>query len=171
MRGTCMKIIFFNLLLILLTASIVAQEQTNIEQGRPSELKGLTKIFIFAGADKENRERIENQIKKDLPEIKILDSGESAEVALIFGGGKTTEATGPTAKRPSRVYTEGMTSITSVKRDYGVGRVILLLNKERKSLRLLLQTISTKDIIGEDKPAVRFAKDFIKAYKKANGIK
>lgn len=40
-----------------------------------------------------------------------------------------------------------------------------------KKLRVLMSFESTKDKAGEKKPAAKFAKEFIKEYKKANELK
>lgn len=84
-----MKLIstFFAILLLLSTAAL-AQEGIS-EYGKPDELKGVTKIFIFTGSDTYSREQIIKEIdrrqkKGDIQDLKIVDRAEDAEILLSF---------------------------------------------------------------------------------------
>src|SRR5688572_13493517 len=81
-----MKIITSILLFIYFSIVCFSQQaELIIEYGNKSELKGITKIFIFTGPQLEARENIVKQIKKELPELIIAENVNGAEIALVFG--------------------------------------------------------------------------------------
>src|SRR5438128_1520567 len=76
----------FSTVLLLSTAPFA---QNISEYGKPDELKGVTKIFIFTGSDTYSREQIIKEIdhrqkKGSMLDLKIVDRAEDADVLLTF---------------------------------------------------------------------------------------
>jgi hypothetical protein len=87
-KGESMKLtaITFATVLALSTAAFA---QNISEYGKADELKGVTKIFIFTGSDTYSRDQIikaiEHQQKKgSMPDLKLVDRAEDADVLLTF---------------------------------------------------------------------------------------
>lgn len=70
----------FILLTLFILLSAVAFHAQNFERGKPSGLKGLTKLYINVGEDIERRSLIITEIEKaKIPGLVIVDSREKAE--------------------------------------------------------------------------------------------
>jgi hypothetical protein len=155
------KLLIFSI--ILLTFSICkAQGQMKIEYGKPAELKGLTKIFVDTEGDTEERERIFKQFEKDgLKDITLLDSADGAEIILLFKGGKFEKTEG--------YVVNGNGDMDTKLRSKGKG--IAYLPKSANTMRVILSVEDTKENALDKKPSIKFAREFIKVYKEANGLK
>ncbi|MDQ4123670.1 MAG: hypothetical protein M3209_19700 [Acidobacteriota bacterium] len=139
-------------LLFLLFAFVlcVPAQQQSIEYGQPSELRGVTKIFVDTGVNVEQRDQIAKQIKKRLTNLEIVSRPEESDFHLRF-----------TAKNES---------------DEVTGTLVKIINKNRvrilfsfKSFPVFQTPVSTADFeMRYAKPTV-FAVQFVKLYKKANG--
>lgn len=146
------KIILVTLFLLGLSLLTSAQEY---EYGKSIELKGLTKVFIDTELDAENRNRILEVIEKaKLENLTVVESSADAEVIIMFRGDSENVRIGR----------------ANHKRAIGKG-VVATKSADGKKLRVLLSFESTQDKAGEKKPAAKFAKEFIKEYKMANGLK
>lgn len=137
------------LLLLLCLCPIHAQD---IEYGKPSELKGITKVFIDTNGDIKNRERIIKEIEKAKLNLTLLDSAEGAEIIIEFIGDKRD------------IYAKGSG------RPINVGKGMVFIPKGNK-IRALLSFEGQERKIWDDKPATNLGKMFVKEYKRANGIK
>jgi Mrp family chromosome partitioning ATPase len=137
---------------ILLATFVHAQQQPTVEYGKPEELKGVTKIFVDTGTDLKARESIVTEIGKKLPALVVTESAEGAEVVLVFSQKEEPDFVNGTTTSPIIV---------------GEGRVVR--NVAENRIRVLLSYNTKKRNIFQDKPAVKFAREFIKAYLKANG--
>ncbi len=78
-----MKLIAFAFAAVLFL-STAAFTQDISEYGKPDELKGVTKIFIFTGSDTYSREQIIKEIehrqkKGSMVDLKIVDRGEDVQ--------------------------------------------------------------------------------------------
>lgn len=73
-------------LTLIVTLPVLAQDET-IEYGEPRELRGVTKIFVDAGADARRRDSIARELKKKLPDLIVVSRPEEAEVHLRYPGG------------------------------------------------------------------------------------
>ena len=156
------KAILLSLLCVLTAFSAKAQNAPKTEYGRPAELKGVTKIFIDTDGDTEERERMLTEFDKaKIPNLKILDSSDGAEVILYFNASKVAYNAG--------VVNNGSGSMNTQYRSAGKG--IAFIPKGADTIRVLLSTQSVKNWAWNAKPSVKFARDFIEAYKEANGIK
>lgn len=155
-----MKLLLF-FILIAFTPSLFAQD---VEYGKPEELKGLTKIFINVGTDLKAHAMIVKEIEKaKLPNVKIMDSADEAEILIFFKSG-TTEGT-TTANT-----NEGTTVLNTQTLRTGTASVFIA-GKDPKKARLIMSFEATQKGLLLDKPAEKFGKQFVKEYKKANGIK
>jgi hypothetical protein len=149
------KILFVLLLLAAFSASVFSQEYEN---GKPSDLKGLTKIFINTGTNLKDRQRIIEQIEKAKLEVTFLDTDDGAEIVMFFQGKTVVEGV------PTGPY--GMT-ITRVRLDTGSGMVFV---QGKTKPRLVLSVTNSQQSKLEKRPVTKFVKEFIKEWKKANGI-
>ncbi|HEY8459815.1 MAG TPA: hypothetical protein VIM99_05505, partial [Blastocatellia bacterium] len=69
-------------LLILILAPFVPAQTPVIESGQPEELRGVTKVFV--GLDAEQREVVVREIKKQLPDLEIVERPEESNIHLRF---------------------------------------------------------------------------------------
>ena len=154
--------------LILLSAAFLQAQ--NFERGKSDELKGLTKLYINVGADIERRNLIVNEIEKaKIPGLTIVDSREKAEIVMRFGG-KETEAL-------QDITTNEITgtdwTITTVEwRTVRSGQgLVFIASEDKKRPRIVMTFREVQDGAFEKRPAIMFARKFVKAYKEANGLK
>jgi hypothetical protein len=150
--------ILFCLLFALTTYS------QNYEYGKPAELKGLTKLFIDTGTNVENHSRIVAELEKSLPKLEILDSMDNSQIVLVFLSGSVS---GTIATTTQDYYGTKSTTILPVTRKTGAG-LVLIQAKTKDRARLLLSKDYIQKGLFFEKIAIKFAKEFIKAYKKAN---
>ena len=127
--------------------SAFAQEY---EYGSPSELKGLKKVFIDTRADLKNRERIVRELAESKLGFEIVAESKEAEILLVFES--------------------DFAIVDHKKRSAGKGFVFIQ-GKTSERLRVVMNFEAVKDLAVEKKPAAKFAARFVKAYKKANGLK
>ncbi|MEQ1762850.1 MAG: hypothetical protein ABL984_06890 [Pyrinomonadaceae bacterium] len=146
------KFILTILALLIFASAIAAQD---FEYGTTAELKGLTKVHIDVGPDVDNFERIKKVIEKaKLDDLTIVANRDDADFAIFFRGAR------------EQVLVGRATHLKAVGKGY-----VVMPSVDGKRGRILMNFESMQDKIGEDKPATRLAKDFVKAYKKANDIK
>jgi len=161
-----MKLISISFATVLLLSTVTFAQDGISEYGKPTELKGVTKIFIFTGSDTYSREQIMKEIdhrqkKGNVQDLKIVDRAEEAEVILSFSEKGESYFRG--------VTTTGSTSTAQYGYDRtGVGMVLKPLPND-KGIRLLMSVTAEKWRRGQDGPATKFALAFIKAYMAANG--
>jgi hypothetical protein len=139
--------------LLVLTFALPASAQTPvIEYGRPDELRGVTKVFV--GLDDQQREVVVREIKKQLPGLEIVSRPEESDIHLRFFLKES---------RDGRIE--------------GVGIVVKLIDANRARalcsfkdhLPPMYERHSVKSFGVERIMPLRFAREFVKAYKKANG--
>ncbi len=70
--------------LLALPTSVLAQGVGVVEYGEASELKGVTRIFIYTADDLESRNNIMDIIRKNRPEIVVTEQAAEAQVILLF---------------------------------------------------------------------------------------
>src|SRR5262247_887172 len=140
------------LLLLVLIFALHALAQTPvIEHGQPDELRGVTKVFV--GIDAEQREVVVREIKKQLPDLEIVSRPDESDIHLLFFLKEARDG-----------------------RTEGVGTVVKLIDANRAralysfedSLSPLYEQHSIKNYGIERTMPLRFAREFVKAYKKAN---
>ena len=160
--------------LLCCAAFVVAQQPApaalQIEYGSPAELKGVKKIFIDTGMDMKNRERMLKEFSKaKLADLVLLDSPEGAEVLLLFNADRNTYFAGMTTNpSPGAGWPSTSTPRYSTT-DTGVG--IVVIPKGENRARLLMQVEKSAYYRWDKWPSVSFVREFVKEYRKANGIK
>jgi hypothetical protein len=145
------KIGCLSLLILTFTLSALAQTPV-IESGQPDELHGVTKVFV--GFDVRQREVVVREIKKQLPNLEIVSSPEESDIHLRFFLNET---------RDGRIE--------------GVGTVVKLIDANHArtlcsftdDLPSIYTQNSVKNYGIEYTMPLKFAREFVKAYKKANG--
>jgi len=139
--------------------------QKDFEYGKQAELKGLTKIFVDTGTDLKNRERITGEIEKaKLPDVEMTESADAAQIILLFRGETEEVVTGATTN------TYGTTMVNRANLANGSG-IVFIEGKNKNKPRLILSISNSQQTKLEKKPSVKFAKEFVKAYKEANNLK
>jgi len=139
-------------LLILTFALPVLAQTPVIENGQPDELRGVTKVFV--GLEAQQREVVVREIKKQLPDLEIVSRPEESDIHLLLSLKET---------RDGRIE--------------GVGTVVKLIDANharalysfKDDLPPIYEQHSIKSYGIERIMPLRFAREFVKAYKKANG--
>jgi hypothetical protein len=156
-------------LLLLISLPASAQEPV-VEYGAPAELRSVSKIFIDTGMDIRQREQIIKEIRKTLPGLTVVSRPEDSDIHLRFM--LTDKNTGHNAVYPypypppaSGGVAVGIPGIDITWRE-GVGTVLRRVGAGR--VRVLLSFRDARGNRFERKPSTNFAREFVKAYKKAN---
>lgn len=147
-------------LLLCVILAIGSLGPQSYSYGKPSDLKSLKKVFVDTGGDVINRERILKEIRNAKLELQLLDSEEGAEVILVFAGGKEQITVGSVSN--------GTGSVSTRRVNVGEGKVFIL--RDNKML-VVMSYEGEERKIWEKKPGTNFGRAFVKAYKKANGLK
>jgi hypothetical protein len=140
-----------SLLILTLALPVLAQTPV-IEDGQPDELRGVTKVFV--GLDAQQREVVVKEIKKQLPDLEIVSRPEESDIHLLLSLKET---------RDGRIE--------------GVGTVVKLIDANharalcsfKDELSPIYEQHSSKSYGIDRVMPLRFAREFVKAYKKANG--
>lgn len=155
------------LLILMLCLCPVALSQDS-SSGRPSDLKGLKKVYVDAGADPKSRRRIVKELSRPGLGLTLLDTPEGAEIILDFGG-RTED------------HVEKLTLYVGYPQQFdtvqihkqiliGRGRVFVVKDGERRGV-MSFGDMKNAGAFWERAPATNFGRAFRKLYKKANGIK
>jgi hypothetical protein len=140
-------------LLVLTFASPVLAQAPIIESGQPDELRGVTKVFVDISVDAQQREVVVKEIKKQLPDLEIVSRPEESDIHLRFW-----------LKEARDGRTEGFGTV--VKRiDANRERALCSFQDD---LPPIYAQHSVKNHGIEYIMPLRFAREFVKAYKKAN---
>jgi hypothetical protein len=139
-------------LLVLTLALPVFTQTPVIEYGQPDELRGVTKVFV--GLDAQQREVVVKEIKRQLPGLEIVSRPGESDIHLLFSLKET---------RDGRVE--------------GLGTVVKLIDANharalysfKDNLSPIYEQHSIKSYGIDRLMPLRFAREFVKAYKKANG--
>jgi hypothetical protein len=151
MNKSFRKMVWQSLLIVTFALPVMAQTPV-IEYGQPDELRGVTKVFV--GIDAEQREVVVREIKKQLPDLEIVSRPEESDIHLLLSLKET---------RDGRIE--------------GVGTVVKLIDANharalysfKDDLSPIYEQHSLKGFGVERVMPLRFAREFVKAYKKANG--
>lgn len=141
-------------LMVLMFALPVLAQTPIIEYGQTDELRGVTKVFVDTGLDYQQRGVVVKEIKKQLPDLEIVSSPGESDIHLRFF---------------LKERRDGRTE--------GIGTVIKLIDAKRarallsfkEDLSPIYERNSIKSYGIEHIMPLKFAKEFVKAYKKANG--
>ena len=141
------------------------------EFGTADELKGVSKFYVDAGGDREAREEITGEVLRLLPSLEIVDRREQAECVLLFYSyGRTDPQRLSPTKHPfdPTPPNTGTGYNAPLKVTVGRGWVIRPLAADRQ--RVLWYYEDTKFSAVERRPTINFARNFVSAYKNANGL-
>jgi hypothetical protein len=158
------RLTIFPFLLLLVCASVARAQ--DFDYGTPDDLKGVTKVFVYTGTDLDARENIMKEITKKLPQITLTGNADEAEAVLQYGSVADKYFAG--MHSTSDGY--GTTS-TSQYRKVQVGSGVVLKKGENNRMRLVLNFNDEQKSRFERRPSTNFARKFIDAYQKANGLK
>jgi hypothetical protein len=205
-----MRIMRFCIVLIIpyfFQIAFAQQADIVFEYGSADELKGVSKIYVYTGAEFEVRNDIVKNIQERLDSVLITDHAEDAEVILLYGSSSNTYFSGIETK--GKTITSG--SVQGQSQDIGdvavgqgryssqsetqsrstpeyttitTGNGLVIKPLKDSRVRVLMEFKGSKGTsstdgpgmvllrsIFEKKPSTNFAKDFVKAYKKASGEK
>ena len=146
------KMGWLSLLILTFASPVLAQSQI-IEYGQPDELRGVKKVFVDTSLDAQQRGVIVREIKKQLPDLEVVSRPEESDIHLRFFLKEARDG-----------------------RTEGVGTVVKLIDANRAralysfedNLSPLYEQHSIKNYGIERTMPLRFAREFVKAYKKAN---
>ncbi len=155
--------------LLIFAFALIAQSQNQeIEYGKPSELKGLTKIYIETMGNVADAERMTDRITKaKIPNLVIVENIKAAEMVLTFGGEGISRETGAIVNRVGNAL---YADTTRIKLFAGEGRVFVS-SEDGKHTRLILRVQNEQETKLEKRPVTKFVNEFLKVYKKANDLK
>jgi hypothetical protein len=163
--------------------------EVSIGYGGVDELKGVKSVYIYTGSDLDARKNIINEIAEKLPGLKLAPDLESSDAVLIYGSGSEVILTGArtivqkgstttnttvypganTARTTIGPLTDTATTTPLYRRiSYGAGNVLKVIGDGK--YRLLMAFGDTRSTVFERRPSTNFAREFIKAYRKANGL-
>ena len=139
-------------LLVMTFALPVLAQTPVIESGQPDELRGVTKVFL--DIDAQQRDAVVKEIKKQLPNLEIVSHPEESDIHLRFSLKEM---------RDGRIE--------------GVGTVVKLIDANharalynfKGDLSPIYEQHSIKNYGIERVLPLTFAREFVRAYKKANG--
>ncbi len=137
--------------------------QVNYEYGKVSDLKNLKKVFVDTGSSVKDRENLIKEIENAKLDLEFVGKLDEAEMILSFRGDKIEVVNGA-------VVIGNNVGVAREKQLVGKGMVFLPTNKP-DTIRVILNFESQRDKYFEKKPFVKFAREFIKAYREANGLK
>lgn len=147
----------------LLFAISVAAQQPKLQPGSASELKGVTRIHVAADTESARKNIVES-IRRSLPQLTVTDKADEAEVWLVF---RTNRRAFPRTNSESGLATTRSMDATSAEYELVVsGQVIKPISKE--SALLVIEFKDATTLVFDDSFSKRFARTFIKSYKRAN---
>jgi hypothetical protein len=151
MNKSIIKISWLSLLILTFTLPVLAQTPV-IETGQEEELRGVTKVFV--GLDPQQREVVVKEIKKQLPNLEIVSRPEESDIHLLFFLKETRDG--------------GIESMGTVVKLIDVNRARALYSFKDDLPPIYAQhSIKSRGI--EYTMPLKFAREFVKAYRKANG--
>lgn len=183
MKSKLILMTLIGLALVLFARRVECQE---FEYGSPSDLRGVTRIFIATGDDLESQQNIAKHVLEDVPTLTLCDGPESAQVILFFGrgldsqllgiystdrrtGSATIIAGGGTGWVSGQSQREGFSIPMYQTTEEGFGRVVKIQPNRRPRLVLEFKGKKIKGTIWK-RPSSKFASAFVKAFRKANDL-
>ena len=144
---------YFSLVLFIFTSSFASAQ--DYEYGSVNDLKGVTRYWVDTEGSVKARERIISKIKKALPMLELDEEMKASQIRLTFKFGEA----------PIALQLNGAGAA-------GIGMVWMdAKGKDKTRPRLIFDFQDVETTRLDRSPEVNFAREFIKAYKKANGLK
>ena len=140
---------------------------SEFEFGKPSDLKGLTKVYVQTMGDLKENERIVTRINKaKVPNLENVEDIEDAEIVLVFGGSTFHSVVGVS----SNTYGNSTnSSVASANLLQGEGKVFVA-GRDNDKPKLIMRVQNEQEDKAEKRPVTKFVEEFIKVYKKINGL-
>lgn len=154
-------------MMALLLLCLFLFPQSRVEYGDPSELKGVTKVFVDTGFSKNDRDRIVKELEKQkakLGKLEVVSTEAEAEVTLSFVARTDKTFVGMSTSRVPNTNT----SVSSPAYNDEIAGLGYVYKPAGDGIRILIEMKDSKSTIWERHPATNFARAFIKAYIKAN---
>ncbi len=146
------------------------QDADRPRYGTPSDLHGLTRLYIDTGTDTRARDRIVRELRASGIALQLVQDASEAQMLLEFGatvehrvGGWVTNSRRDKDKRGEN----SVTTATDQKIQNGVGAVYVV----REGRLLVVDSFADeKRSFLERDPATNFARAFLRLYRGANGL-
>jgi hypothetical protein len=140
------------------------------QYGSPSDMRGLTRLFVDTGTDVRARERIVRELRGAGVALQLVEDASNAEMLLEFGatvehrtGGWVTNTQRSKDKRRGT----SVTTTTEQKIQNGMGTMYVV----RDGRLIVVQSFADeKRSFLERDPATNFARAFLRLYREANGL-
>lgn len=156
-----MRKVYLSLFLITLAAAATLSQQLSVDQGKPDELKGVTKVYLSA-ANNSAHQSIIKEIKKSLPGLTFTDRPEEAEVWLVFDLGQSKVSNA----EPASGLTSSSVPVSQRYELIATGSIVKPIAKNQ--VRKLMDFKDSSEPALAAKLSRNFARDFVKLYRKAN---
>lgn len=144
-----------------------------VEEGSAYELRGVKKIYVDAGGNREEQANITGEILERLPDLQFVDTPGESEVVLSF---KVSDRKGIDTVEPHQPFGPPKQPFEKPKGTYNVplehslgeGTVVKRLSPTKQRLLMKFEVIRDNPL--QRRPSTNFARAFVKAYKMANGL-
>jgi len=153
---------------VIVFSAAKTQEMDRPRYGRPSDLRGLTRLFVDTGTDVRARDRIVRELRGSGIALQLVDDMRDAQMLLEFGvtverrvGGWVTN----TRRDKDKKGEKSTTTTTEQKIENGAGTVSVVRDGR---LVLVESFVDEKRIFLERDPATNFARAFLRLYRGAN---
>jgi len=172
-----LSLLSFILFAIITTWAVNAQERSVSSSGTKTELNGVERISIDTGKDSKSRDRIIKEIRRQLPNLAIVSTGEEGDVTLTYRNEYLQIAESRQTEQPRRAFDpkekyyqpvtfreETVEQPVPIKTGAGY---VMKINDNSGRLLLNFQSERLSNKLDRD-PALTFAQAFVKAYREAN---
>lgn len=149
---------------LLVAGSSVAAQQRPIEYGRPKELAGVHRIYIYTGSRLEDQQEIADKLQEKIPGLEIVARPTDAEVIVEFGSSSSVETIGAWAAYGEHsAYAQKVRETT----DYGSGWIYRITPEGHLRLLLHFEGSKRRGTIWK-KPRSKFINAVVDAFEEAN---
>ena len=146
------------------------QDVDRPQYGMPSDLHGLTRLFVDTATDVRVRDRILRELRESGVALQLVENARDAEMLLEFGatvehrvGGWVTNTRRDKDKRGGN----SVTTTTDQKIQNGTGTVYVV--RDGRLLPVESFADEKRSFLERD-PATNFARAFLRVYRGANGL-
>jgi len=126
--------------------------------GNVDELRGRTRISVDTRGDSELRQKIVDRIRKELPQIAVVENFAEAEIMISFRGDTHEISGGYEVTKDSVEVSSGRGQVSVPGGSADAPRPTIIIDYK-----------NTQESRFEKHPWKKFVSKFIEAYKKANG--
>lgn len=151
---------FFTILVFGLSLNLNAQEKNqDFEYGKFEDLKGLKSVYIDTNGNIKDRNEIIEEFEKANLGLTVVDERETAEIIINFESSASNQAVSQTIQNPSDPKFS-VNVVSRVKLVTGEAMVTIK-GKSPNKTRVVMNFNG-----GRRNPAEKFAKEFVKLYRK-----